>query len=144
MAKPISIPRPLVRVNQWTILLSTIASWVFQQPSLLLIPLVANVLGLFFNFNPIMKFARLFLKKKASEYIPEDVMQQKFNSCIAIFCLLVGYISFTIALPVLGYIFTVMVALASFIAILGFCIGCFLFFQINQFKYKYKTKKQSA
>lgn len=143
MTKVNSIPRPLVRVNQWTILLSTIAAWIFQQPWLLLIPLIANVLGLFFNFNPIMKFARLFLKKKASEYIPEDITQQKFNSCIAIFCLLVGYIAFTLGLPILGYIFTIMVALASFIAILGFCIGCFLFFQINQFKYKYKAKKQS-
>ncbi|MBQ0138467.1 MAG: DUF4395 domain-containing protein [Kurthia sp.] len=144
MNTAVSIPRPLVRVNQWTILLSTIASWTFQQPWLLLIPLVANILGLFFNFNPIMKFARLFLKKQPSEYIPEDVTQQKFNSCIAIFCLLVGYIGFTVGLPILGYVFTIMVALASFIAILGFCIGCFLFFQINQLKYKYKAKKQSA
>lgn len=144
MKKPTSIPRPLVRVNQWTILLSTIAAWVFQQPWLLLIPLVANVLGLFFNFNPIMKFARLFLKKDPSAYVPEDVTQQKFNSSIAIFCLLMGFIGFTAGLPILGYAFTIMVALASFIAILGFCIGCFLFFQINQLKYKYKAKKQAA
>lgn len=76
MQKPAFIPRPLVRVNQWIILLSTIATWIFQQPLILLIPLVANLLGLLFNFNPFMKFARLFLKKKPSEYIPEDVVQQ--------------------------------------------------------------------
>lgn len=144
MKKPLSIPRPLVRVNQWSILLFTIASWIFQQPWLLLIPLATNLLGLFFNFNPIMKLASIFLKKERSSYIPEDVTQQKFNSCIAIFCLLVGFIGFTAGLPILGYTFTIMVALASFIAILGFCIGCFLFFQINQFKYKYKAKKQTA
>ncbi|WP_146551660.1 DUF4395 domain-containing protein [Rummeliibacillus sp. SL167] len=134
--KPLFIPRPLVRVNQWIILLSTIATWVFQQPFILLIPLIANLMGLFFNFNPFMKLARLFLKKKPSEYIPEDVVQQKFNSCIAITCLLLGFIGFELDKPVMGYIFTIMVAAASGIAILGFCIGCFIFFQLKQLRYK--------
>jgi hypothetical protein len=139
LEKPLFIPRPLVRANQWTILLCTVASW-FTSPWLLLIPLVCNVGGLLLNVNPVIKIGRLFLKKAPKDYIPEDVTQQKFNSCIAIFCLLVGFIGFTAGLPIVGYIFTVMVALASGIAILGFCIGCFLFFQINQFKYRLKNK----
>lgn len=139
MEKPLFIPRPLVRANQWTILLCTVASW-FVSPLLLLIPLVCNVGGLLFNFNPVIKIGRLFLKKAPKDYIPEDVTQQKFNSCIAIFCLLFGFIGFTFGLSVIGYAFTIMVALASGIAILGFCIGCFLFFQINQFKYRLKNK----
>ena len=139
MEKPLFIPRPLVRANQWTILVCTVASW-FISPWLLLIPLVCNVGGLLFNVNPVIKIGRLFLKKAPKDYIPEDVTQQKFNSCIAIICLLVGFIGFTVGLPIVGYIFTVMVALASGIAILGFCIGCFLFFQINQFNYRLKNK----
>lgn len=142
MSKPISIPRPLVRVNQWTILLFTIAALVTQTAWLLLIPLIANLLGLLFDFNPIMKVARLFLKKKPSEYIPEDRTQQKFNSVIAITCLALAFIGFTVGNAILGYTFAIMVALASFIAILGFCIGCFLFFQLNQLKHK--LKKQAA
>lgn len=138
MRKVAFIPRPLVRVNQWIILLSTIATWIFQQPMILLIPLVANLMGLLFNFNPFMKFARLFLKKKPSEYIPEDVVQQKFNSCIAITCLLLGFVGFELDKSIMGYIFTIMVAAASGIAILGFCIGCFIFFQLNQLRYKIK------
>ncbi|MGX9134540.1 DUF4395 domain-containing protein [Rummeliibacillus sp. JY-2-4R] len=143
MEKPISIPRPLVRVNQWVILISTITMWVLHQPNILLIPLIANLMGLFFNFNPFMKLGRLFLKKKPSAYIPEDIVQQKFNSCIAITCLLLGYIGFEMDKPVMGYVFTVMVALASGIAILGFCIGCFIFFQLNQFRYKLKKSFHS-
>lgn len=138
MQKVAFIPRPLVRFNQWIILLSTIATWIFQQPMILLIPLVANLMGLLFNFNPFMKFARLFLKKKPSEYIPEDVVQQKFNSCIAITCLLLGFVGFELDKSIMGYIFTIMVAAASGIAILGFCIGCFIFFQLNQLRYKIK------
>ncbi len=138
MAKPVSIPRPLVRVNQWVILISTITAWITHQPSILLIPLIANLMGLIFNFNPFMKIGRLFLKKKPSAYIPEDIVQQKFNSCIAITCLLLGFIGFELDKPVMGYVFTIMVAIASGIAILGFCIGCFIFFQLNQFRYKLK------
>ncbi|MBM7610649.1 hypothetical protein JOD29_003966 [Lysinibacillus composti] len=131
-----SIPRPLVRTNQWTIFLSVIFTWVTGEAWILTIPLVSNIMGLLFNFNPIMKFARLFLIKKGKQYIPEDVTQQKFNSCIAIFCLALGFISFVAGWTIVGYIFTIMVAVASFIAILGFCIGCFIFFQLKQFKYR--------
>ncbi|GEK35543.1 DUF4395 domain-containing protein [Kurthia sibirica] len=140
MSKPLSIPRPLVRVNQWTILLSALSALIFQSPWLLAIPLTANLLGLFFNFNPFMKLARLFLKKNPSEYIPEDITQQKFNSIIAISCLTIGLIGFITGVSIIGYLFTTMVILASGIAILGFCIGCFLFFQIKQFKYRIKKQ----
>lgn len=136
MSQVQSIPRPLVRTNQWTIFLSVIFTWVIGEAWILTIPLVANILGLLFNFNPIMKFARLFLIKEGKQYIPEDVTQQKFNSCIAIFCLAIGFISFVAGWTIVGYIFTILVAVASFIAILGFCIGCFIFFQMKQFKYR--------
>lgn len=136
-----SIPRPLVRINQWTIFISVIITWITGQEWILAIPLVANLMGLLFNFNPIMKIARFFLIKEGKNYIPEDMTQQKFNSCIAIFFLTGGFISFLIGWNVVGYIFTTMVAVASFIAILGFCIGCFIFFQLKQFKYRRSLKR---
>ena len=74
-----SIPRPLVRLNQWTILLSVILTWVTGVFWILAIPLVANILGILCNFNPIIRVGKLFLKKAPSTYIPEDAQQQKFN-----------------------------------------------------------------
>lgn len=142
MEQVISIPRPLVRVNQWTIFLSVILTWITQETWILAIPLVANLLGIAFNFNPIMKLARFIIIQEEKQYIPEDVTQQKFNACIASFCLLGGFISFIAGWTVVGYVFTIMVALASFIAILGFCIGCFIFFQIKQYKYRRSLKVQ--
>ena len=135
-----SIPRPLVRTNQWTIFLSVILTWITGQEWILAIPLVACLLGLFFNFNPVMRIAKLFLKKKPSEYIPEDAAQQKFNSLIAISCLALGLISFLLHWNVAAYIFTIMVGTASFVAILGFCIGCFIFFQWKQYSYRRSLK----
>ena len=137
--KPISIPRPLVRANQWTIFLSVILTWVTGQAWLLLIPLIANVLGLF-GFNPIMRIGKLFLQKDIKKYIPEDVQQQKFNSTIAIFCLALGYIGYVFQWTIIAYTFTIMVAVASFVAILGFCVGCFIHFQLKQYQYRRSVK----
>ncbi|WP_137790074.1 DUF4395 domain-containing protein [Bacillus sp. E(2018)] len=132
----ISIPRPLVRTNQWFIFLSTLATWLSGQSWFLLLPLVAGLLGMFFEYNPVMKAAKLFLSKKPSEYIPEDKDQQQFNQMIAISLLTVGFISYTLGWGTLAWIATIMVATASFVAILGFCIGCFIRFRWQQYRYK--------
>ena len=141
MSQPVSIPQPLVRVNQWTILLSVILTWATGVYWLLLIPLVANLSGTLFGYNPIIRFAKGFLKKDPSSYIPEDAGQQRFNSGIASFCLAGGFIGFVLEWNAVGYAFTVMVAVASFVAILGFCVGCFIHFQFNQYLYRRSLKR---
>ncbi|MDQ0270510.1 DUF4395 domain-containing protein [Cytobacillus purgationiresistens] len=135
-----SIPRPLVKTNQWVIVGSVVLTWITGQVWILAIPLIAGLIGLIFGTNPIMSLAKLFLKKHPTEYIPEDRDQQQFNQTIAVVCLAIGLISFLLGWTIVGYIFTVMVGLAAFIAILGFCIGCFIHFQLNQYKYRRSLK----
>ena len=136
MTKPLSIPRPLVRVNQWIIFLSVVITWSTGFYWILLLPLVANLSGVLLGLNPIIYFSKRFLKKDPSQYIPEDVGQQRFNSTIATLCLVLGFLGYVLSIHVLAYTFTIMVAVASFVAILGFCVGCFIHFQLNQFKYR--------
>ncbi|RID85144.1 DUF4395 domain-containing protein [Peribacillus asahii] len=140
MNKVRSIPRPLVRANQWTIFGSVVLTLITKQEWILAIPLIACLLGLLFDFNPVMRFAKLFLRKKTSDYIPEDYDQQKFNSIIAISCLGLGLLSFLLDWTRIAYIFTIMVGIASFVAILGFCIGCFIHYQWKQFTYRRSLK----
>ncbi|MGE7907748.1 DUF4395 domain-containing protein [Peribacillus sp. NPDC094092] len=131
-----SIPRPLVRTNQWVILLSVATALLTGQIWILVIPLTAGLSGLLFNFNPVMRLAKLFLKRKPSDYIPEDYSQQQFNQAIAVVCLGLGFTFFLLGWNVTGYIFTLMVGMASLIAILGFCIGCFILYQWKQYSYR--------
>ncbi|WP_428907977.1 DUF4395 domain-containing protein [Niallia sp. Krafla_26] len=131
-----SIPRPLIKTNQSVIVISVLLSWMTQNEFILLIPLVAGLSGLLFGYNPIMQFAKRFLKKPMNSYVPEDWEQQQFNQKIAVFCLAAGFLSFLLGWTVAGYIFTIMVATAASIAILGFCIGCFILFQWKQFQYR--------
>ncbi|MGG3574508.1 DUF4395 domain-containing protein [Bacillus gobiensis] len=130
------MPRPLVRTNQWVIVLSVLTAWIFSQPWFLAIPLISGLLGLFFGFNPIMRIAKLFLRNPASDYIPEERDQQQFNQVIAVICLFLGLIGFLFNLDVIGWLFTIMVALSAFIGILGFCIGCFIRFQWKRYVHR--------
>ena len=143
MTKPLkTIPQPLVRTNQWVIFLSVIISLLSNLYWFLLIPLIPGILGLIFHWNPIMKIAGLFLKKPRKDYIQEDSDQLQFNQLIAVICLGIGFISFLFNWTIIGYIFTIMVGLASIVAILGFCVGCFIRFQWK--KYQYKRRVQNG
>ena len=141
MAQPIrSIPRPLVRTNQWTIVLCVLLTWLTGQFWILLIPLFSGVLGLLFGFHPIMRFAKLFLRKNPSDYLQEDWEQQQFNQVIAVVCLALASLTYVIGWSTWAYVFTAMVALAAFIAILGFCIGCYIRYQWSQYQYRRSLK----
>ena len=131
-----SIPRPLVKTNQWVIVVSVLLTWLTSSPWFLLIPFIAGLSGVAFGYNPIMQFAKQFLKKPKESYIPEDWEQQQFNQKIAVFCLGAGFLSFLFEWNIAGYIFTIMVAIAAFVAILGFCIGCFILFQWKKYQYR--------
>ncbi|MDF2669656.1 MAG: hypothetical protein K0R67_1962 [Paenibacillus sp.] len=137
--KPRSIPRPLVRVNQWVIVLSVVAAWLSGLYWILAIPLAAGLLGLFTGFNPVIRLARLFLRKPASSYIPEDWNEQQFNQTIAVVCLSVGLVSYIQQWTTTAYIFTALVGTAAFVAILGFCVGCFMRYQLLRLRRAYKS-----
>lgn len=136
-----SIPRPLVRTNQWVIVLCVVLTWVTGIEWLLLIPLLSGLSGLLFGFNPVMQLAKRFLRKEPKEYLPEDWEQQQFNQKIAVSCLAIGFISFLLGWNTLGFIFTILVAVAAFVAILGFCVGCFIHYQWGQYQYRRSIKK---
>jgi hypothetical protein len=131
-----SIPRPLVKTNQWVIVISVVLTWVFSMEYFLLLPLLAGLSGIVFKYNPVMNIAKLFLKKKPEEYVPEDWEQQQFNQKIAVLCLGAGFVGFLFEWNTLGNVFTILVATAASVAILGFCIGCFIHYQWKLFTYK--------
>ncbi|MCA0174039.1 DUF4395 domain-containing protein [Bacillus sp. RAR_GA_16] len=133
---PSSIPRPLVRLNQSFIFLFATAYVIFSHWIFLTIPLVAGLMGLVFQFNPVMKAGKLFLHKPLHHYIPEDVDQQNFNQKIAVSLLTISLIFHLFSIQWLAITAAVLVGLASFIAILGFCVGCFVRFQWKQYQYR--------
>ncbi|UQZ36577.1 DUF4395 domain-containing protein [Paenibacillus sp. PK3_47] len=134
------IPRPLVKTNQAFIVISVLASWLTDQHWILALPLAAGIPGLLFGYNPVIKLAANFLKKERSAYVLEDYGQQQFNQSIAVFCLAGGLISFLAGWTIAAYLFTGLVAVAATVAILGFCIGCFIHYQWRMYTYRRSQK----
>ena len=136
-----TIPKPLVLANQWTIVLSVVISLITQSAWVLFIPLVSCLLSLFTGFNPVLALVKQFLSKSPDQYEQEDYEQLQFNQWLAVGFLLIATISFFMNWSVLFNIATVMVGLAALVAIMGFCIGCFIRFQYHQWNYR---RKKSA
>ncbi|OKP94413.1 DUF4395 domain-containing protein [Paenibacillus sp. P46E] len=132
------IPRPLVKTNQSFIVISVLLTWITAQYWILALPLAAGLSGLIFGSNPVIRLASRFLRKERSAYVLEDPDQQQFNQGIAVFFLAAGLLSFIADWTVAAYIFTAMVAVAATVAILGFCIGCFIHYQWRMYTYRRK------
>jgi hypothetical protein len=129
------IPRPLVRTNQWFIVITSLAG-LFINPVILLLPFLVGVLTLIMKKNPIILFSKRFLRRPMKDYVMEDRDQQLFNQWIATICLGLSLLFFLFHLNVLAIIFSVMVILAAGIAIMGYCIGCTIRFRYKMWKYK--------
>lgn len=129
-----SIPRPLIRTNQWVIVMSVLLTWLTGYYGILAIPLLSGISGVCFDFNPVMRLAKLFLRKHPSAYIPEDKDQQQFNQLMAIGFLTLALVSYLLDWTTAAYVFTIMVAIAAFVAILGFCVGCFIQYQWKMYR----------
>jgi len=131
-----TIPRPLVRLNQVFIAISSIAYIISGNSIILLFPILSCLFSLFLNFNPIMAFGKQFLRKPLNEYIQEDKAQQRFNQILAFSMLVLSYSFSLFNLNILSIVFASMVFIASTVALLGFCIGCYIHYQYHMWKYR--------
>ena len=136
MHQPAVIPRPLVRANQAVIVACAAGSWLTGWHALLAVPMAAGLLGVWFGYNPVMRIARLFLRKPLTAYKPEDADAQRFNQIIAVFLLAAGWAAYAMRMTVVADVITAAVGMAAFVAMLGFCCGCFLRYQWRQYRYR--------
>lgn len=123
------IPLPYVRANQWLQVISVTLALLLKQPWILAIPWALGVYSLIAGKNPLFLLVRPLLSKSPSEYPMEDPAQQRFNQWIAVACLSLSLLGFSAGWPVVGILFALMVGTAALVAILGFCVGCFIRYQ---------------
>ncbi len=138
-----TIPKPLVMANQWTIVLAVVVALITQSAWILLVPLLANLSSLLLGLHPILiVIKKFYLRKPLDQYIQEDYEQLRFNQWLAVGFLFVASISDLVNWSILFNFATVLVGLAASIALMGFCIGCFMRFQFQQ--WRYRRRKKSA
>ena len=138
------IPFPIVTLNRAVLLAGIAAAIVFQQPmvttALFIIILFAALFGrkgslIFFIGSHLL--AKQNLKAKT-----EDQRLMRFNNSIAAILLGAAHIAFLAGAPLVGWIFSAIVAVASMVALAGFCFGCFLYYQYNLQRFKLFGKQE--
>ena len=131
-----AIPRPLVRMNQTFVATKAILYLLTSHLVFLVLPIIIGLTSVLINYNPLFVIGKKFLKKPMFDYIQEDKAQQRFNQILALSMFSLAFISSIINQMLLSYIFAIMVFLASTIALMGFCIGCFIHYQYHMWKYR--------
>ncbi|WP_018924270.1 DUF4395 domain-containing protein [Salsuginibacillus kocurii] len=132
------IPKPLVQANQLFLVAATSLAIIFQIPELLAFTFLVIILPIYFGprANLIFKVTKPFLQHKFKDAETEHVKLQRFNQSIA--AIMIGLAVFTLFLlgHWVGYIFAGMVTVAAITALSGYCVGCVIYYQWRQFRYK--------
>lgn len=126
------IPVPYVRSNQVGIVLFVLLAIFLQQPLLIIIlwfiQELPMILGL--RANLFITIAKPFLSNKVQGAPTESQELLRFNNSIAVILLSIAVICFCLSWgSIAGYIFAGMVGIAASIALCGFCVGCFMYYQ---------------
>jgi hypothetical protein len=130
------VPIPYVRSNQAAMVILIALSAIFQQPWIILIVFAVEVAGLVFGAkgNLFVSIVRPFLGSLVARSHTEALELQRFNNTIAVVLLTLSVICFSFGFNTAAYIFAGMVALAAFVAICGYCIGCTMYYQFKRLR----------
>ena len=132
------VPLPIVKLNRWTLVVGVLTGVVLRQPwittLLFLILLPASLFG---QRASLIFWAgqRLFARQNAVAE-GEDRRVQRFNNIIATTLLGLAQVAFLTGHPFAGWVFALMVAAAASVALAGFCVGCFLYYQFKLNRYR--------
>lgn len=132
------IPLPIVKLNRWTLVTGIVAGLLLQQPlfttALFLILLPAVIWGQ--RASLIFQVGKRILAQQCIGAEVEDRRLMRFNNSIALSLLGLAQVAFLFGLNLLGWILAGMVAVAASVALAGFCLGCFLYYQFKLQRYR--------
>lgn len=132
------IPIPYVRANQTGIVVVVLLAAITQQPILIAVLWAIEAAGLVFGqkANLFIKVAKPLLKRYVAKASTEARELNRFNNTLAVIFLTVAVLFFALGWTTAAFISAGVLALAALGGILGYCVGCFLYYQ-------YKMLKQS-
>lgn len=128
------VPMRYVKANQVGIVLFVLLSFGFNQPLILGVLWLIQVVGLVSGgkLNLFVQIGMAVLKGKGTE--TQAVELQRFNNILAVLFLSLALISFSLSWQVAGYLFSGMLLLAASAALLGYCVGCTVYFWYKQLR----------
>lgn len=137
------IPVSYVKANQVGIILFILAAVSLQQPLILLALWLIQFAGLILGprANLFIVVIKPFLDTEQEETQSGEL--QRFNNILGLVFLTASLVSFSFGFKIAGYSFAGAFALAAFIALLGFCVGCTIYYQYKKlFRSELKPNKE--
>lgn len=128
------IPIEYVKANQTGIVLSVIAFLVSGQLWIIAALWLIQVIGLSTSgrWNLFAALGRRFLTPKGKETQAAELL--RFNNSLAVAFLSLSLVSLLLGWTTAGYVFAVMLLGAAGAALLGYCVGCTLYFWVKQIR----------
>ncbi|WP_433750591.1 DUF4395 domain-containing protein [Paenibacillus amylolyticus] len=128
------VPMRYVKANQVGIVLFVLLSFVFNPIVVLGVLWIIQVVGLASGgkLNLFMQIGKAVLTGKGTE--TQAVELQRFNNILAVLFLTLALISFSLGWVAAGYVFSVMLLAAASTALLGYCVGCTVYFWYKQLR----------
>lgn len=127
------VPLHWVRANQLGILLCIAASALLQAYAVLLIALIVQLISRFWGIRYNL-FVRLLAPLLPESKKTESRELLRFNNLLAILFLVVSLLSFFLNFQIAGYIAALLLTVAVVLALCGFCLGCFIYYQWKQWR----------
>ncbi|MCL6663776.1 MULTISPECIES: DUF4395 domain-containing protein [Paenibacillus] len=128
------VPMRYVKANQVGIVLFVILSFLFNPLVVLGLLWIIQVVGLASGgkLNLFVQIGKVVLTGKGTE--TQAVELQRFNNILAVLFLTLALISFSLGWVAAGYVFSVMLLAAASAALLGYCVGCTVYFWYKQLR----------
>ncbi|MEK4362282.1 DUF4395 domain-containing protein [Paenibacillus sp. FSL M8-0212] len=128
------VPMRYVKANQVGIVLFVLLSFVFNPLVVLGALWSIQVVGLASSgkLNLFVQIGKAVLTGKGTE--TQAVELQRFNNILAVLFLSLALISFSLGWVAAGYAFSVMLLAAASAALLGYCVGCTVYFWYKQLR----------
>jgi hypothetical protein len=132
------IPMPVVTLNRAMIVAGVLLGLLLRQPLFTTALFVILASAVAFGLRGSLIFqvgSRLFAARNRAAP-REDRRLMRFNNSIAVVVFGLAQIAFLARLPLLGWGMSLLVALAAAVALAGFCVGCFLYYQFKLQRYR--------
>jgi hypothetical protein len=132
------IPLPIVTLNRGVLTFGIMLALASQQYWIVTIIFVILLPAVIFGkrYSLIYSLGSILLRSKIESAEYEDASLQRFNNTIALTLLGLSHIFYLFNQLIIAWIFASLVMIASGVALLGFCVGCFLYYQFKIQRYK--------
>ncbi|MFC5401657.1 DUF4395 family protein [Cohnella soli] len=128
------VPMRYVKANQTGIVITVLLALLLDLPWLLAVLWAIQLIGIATDgkLNLFARIGKAVLKNPGQE--TQALELTRFNNLLAVLFLTLSLLSFVLGWQIAGYVFAAMLLLAASIALLGYCIGCTVYFWVKQIR----------